>query len=105
MTANLVNVGEASSVADGSVRVVRVGGKSIALFRVGDELFAMDNHCLHRGGPLAQGGREGFDVVCPWHGWAYDIRSGSFKVIPALKVKTYRVSLQGESIMLDLDGK
>ena len=99
-----MKVFQAADLEDGSSRVVRVEGKSLALFRVGEEFFAMDNVCLHRGGPLGEGGLDGYDIICPWHGWTYDVRSGAFKVIPALKVRTYPVKLEGGSVFVDLDG-
>jgi nitrite reductase (NADH) small subunit len=103
--ANLVKVLEASGMKDGSVRIVRAAGRSIAISRIGEEFFAMDNFCLHRGGPLGEGSLDGYEITCPWHGWTYDVRDGSFEVIPALKLKTYPVTRQGDSLMVDLDGR
>ena len=94
----------ASELEDGGIKVVRVEGRSLALSRVGEEFFAMDNTCLHRGGPLGEGGMDGFDIICHWHGWSYDVRTGAFKVIPALKVRTYVTRREGDSVMVDLDG-
>jgi Rieske Fe-S protein len=42
---------------------------------VGDKFFAVNNTCLHRGGPLGQGELHGVAVTCPWHGWQYDMRA------------------------------
>lgn len=100
----VVRVGEARDFEDGKGKVVRVEGVALAIFRVKDEFFALQNTCLHRGGPLGEGTLEGYDVTCPWHGWTYDVRSGSFEVIPPLKVRTYPVRKEGESILVELDG-
>ena len=99
-----MKVMQAQELEDGENRVVRVEGRSLAIFRVGDEFFATDNFCLHRGGPLGEGSLEGYDVTCPWHGWTYDVRSGSFQVIPALKVRTYPTKLEDGSVFVDMEG-
>jgi nitrite reductase/ring-hydroxylating ferredoxin subunit len=57
-------------------RMVVVGGRHIALFRLDEGFFAIDNHCLHQAGPLCDGELEGAVVTCPWHGWSYDVRTG-----------------------------
>src|SRR6266516_72208 len=83
------------------VKVVSVEGRSLALFRVKDEYFAIANVCLHRGGPLGEGNLSGSVVTCPWHGWNFDVRTGSFTVIPTLKVATYKVKEQDGSVMVE----
>ncbi len=99
----LVRVADARELGDGKGKVVRVEGRTLAIFRVGNEYFALDNYCLHRGGPLGEGELEGYNVTCPWHGWTYDVRTGSFEVIPPLKVKTHPIRLEGDSLMVELD--
>jgi nitrite reductase (NADH) small subunit len=79
---------------------VKLGNKSVAIFKIGQEYYALDNVCLHRGGPLGEGTLEGYEVICPWHGWTYDVRDGALSVIPALKVKTYRVRKEGNDLFL-----
>jgi nitrite reductase/ring-hydroxylating ferredoxin subunit/ferredoxin-thioredoxin reductase catalytic subunit len=74
----------------GQVRHVKVGKSDIALARVGDEFFALSNVCLHAFGPLSEGVLEGYEVMCPWHGWRYDVRTGGTDH-PNADVKTYPV--------------
>ena len=102
--AKLVRVLQASELGEGENKVVRIEGRTLALFRVGGEIFATDNFCLHRGGPLGEGSLKGYDVTCPWHGWSYDVRTGAFKIISALKVRTYPVKEEGGSVFVELDG-
>ena len=52
------------------------GDKTICVANVNGSYSAMDNVCLHRGGPLGQGMIEDGRVVCPYHGWAFDIKTG-----------------------------
>ena len=100
----IVKVAGAQEIEDGKAKIVRVEGLTLAVFRVKDELFALENSCLHRGGPLGEGELEGYTVTCPWHGWTYDVRTGSFEVIPPLRVRTYPVRREGESVVVELDG-
>jgi nitrite reductase/ring-hydroxylating ferredoxin subunit len=57
-------------------RMVVVGRRHVAVFRMDDGFHAIDNLCLHHAGPLCEGELEGHVVTCPWHGWSYDIRTG-----------------------------
>ena len=52
------------------------GDKTICVANVNGTITAMDNVCLHRGGPLGQGVIEGSKIICPWHGWAFDTKTG-----------------------------
>ncbi len=66
-----------SDLKPGSVRHVKVGKNDLAITRVGDEFFAVSNICRHAFGPLGDGVMEGYELVCPWHGWRYDVRDGT----------------------------
>jgi len=89
-----VPVVPADELAPGGVRTVRVGTREIALVRVGDEFFALGNVCRHAFGPLGQGFIDGYALMCPWHGWRYDVRDGSTDH-PGADVKTYPVAVRG----------
>src|SRR3989441_5064360 len=101
MLTRFVKVAEKSDLREGFSKVVSVEGRSIALFRVKDEYFALANVCLHRGGPLGGGDLSGSVVTCPWHGWKFDVRTGSFTVISTLKVTAYKVREQDGSVMVE----
>ena len=74
--ADFVKVASLSEVVPGSAKAVEVGDKTIALFNVDGTVFALDNTCLHQGGPLGEGMLEGDVVTCPWHMWEYNVRTG-----------------------------
>jgi len=65
-----------SEIPSGSIKEVQVGGQAIALANVGGTLYAINNTCLHRGGPLGEGQLEGSVVTCPWHGWQFNVATG-----------------------------
>ncbi len=98
----LVKAAGVDELADGQNKVLNVDEKVLVLFRVKDDYFAVSNNCLHRGGPLGEGELNGYEVTCPWHGWKYDVRTGSFTVIPTLKVKTFNVKMIDGSIFVEV---
>ena len=99
----LVKAAERDEISDGGAKEVTVDGRKIALFRVKDQYYAIANTCLHRAGPLAEGELNDYQVTCPWHGWKYDVRDGSFTVIPTLKVATYGVRMGEDGIFVEVD--
>jgi nitrite reductase (NADH) small subunit len=86
----------------GMVRELQLDGKVIALSNVGGKLCAINNVCLHRGGPLGEGELSGQVVTCPWHGWQYDVTSGKLVTNPAVGVETYPVELRGDDVYVDV---
>ncbi len=85
----------------GTIREFEVNGTTLALANVDGKFYAVDNTCLHRGGPLGQGELEGRIVTCPWHGWQYDVTSGKLTMNPAVGVQAYPVEVRGEDIFVD----
>ena len=82
--------------------MVTVDGRHVALFRLGDEFFALDNMCLHRGGPLCDGVIEAGVVTCPWHFWSYEIRTGTMVQDPRVGVSKHEVHIKDEVISVRL---
>lgn len=66
----------ADAMPPGTAREFVAGGRIVALFRVGDDFYALDGLCPHQGGPLGQGTLDGTVVTCPWHGFQFDVRTG-----------------------------
>ncbi|HYL11045.1 MAG TPA: Rieske (2Fe-2S) protein [Candidatus Acidoferrales bacterium] len=88
-------------ILPGTIREFQIDGKTIALANVGGKFYAINNVCLHRGGPLGQGVLEGKVVTCPWHGWEYDVATGKIAQNPAVGVDCYAVEVRGEDIFVD----
>lgn len=72
---------------------VVVEGEPIAVFRQGDKLYALANVCLHIGSPVDDGVIMAGCVICPWHGWRYDLESGQHQTLvgPRPGLATYPV--------------
>ena len=100
------------------------GLAGIGVFNIDGQFYAMRNLCPHRFGPLCVGqvsGRvvaagppsdahealpfeqEGEVIRCPWHLWEFDIRTGQCLVDPRVRVKTYPVLIEGDTIMIECD--
>lgn len=82
--------------------MVVVNGRHIALFRLDDGFFAIDNLCLHQAGPLCEGDIEGGVVTCPWHGWSYEIRSGTLVQDPRVGVSKHNTRIVGDDVQVQL---
>jgi nitrite reductase (NADH) small subunit len=97
-----VPVGRVSDFAPGAGKMVNVAGRHVALFRLGDEFFALDNMCLHRGGPLCDGDIKNGVVTCPWHFWSYEIRTGTMVQDPRVGVSKHEVRTDGDQVSVRL---
>src|ERR1043165_7732337 len=75
------------------------GEKAICVANTNGTITAMDNVCLHRGGPLGQGVIEGSKIICPWHGWAFDTKTGEAGHNPNAKVAVYLIKLENDDLM------
>jgi nitrite reductase/ring-hydroxylating ferredoxin subunit len=93
---------ERNDVPDGQRGlVVEAAGRHIAIFKVGGQFHAVDNRCLHQGASLGDGFLEGACITCPWHGWRYDVVSGTCLDNPQLKLRTFPLRLEGEEIWVE----
>jgi nitrite reductase (NADH) small subunit len=78
------------------------GERTLCVANVNGVYSAMDNVCLHRGGPLGQGMIENGKVVCPWHGWAWDPTTGAAEQNPSLKVAVYPLKIEGGDLLVEI---
>jgi 3-phenylpropionate/trans-cinnamate dioxygenase ferredoxin component len=93
---------KSNEITPGTIREFHVEGRAIAVANVGGKFYAINNTCLHRGGPLGQGVMDGSVVTCPWHGWQYEVRTGKVSQNPAVGVDCYALEVRGEDIYVDL---
>jgi 3-phenylpropionate/trans-cinnamate dioxygenase ferredoxin subunit len=102
-------VATVDEIAPGGRKIVELGDRSVGIFNVRGEFFALRNRCPHQGGPLCIGrlaglltssgpgeynySRAGEMVRCPWHGWEFDVRSGQSWFDPKTRVRRYDVQV------------
>jgi nitrite reductase/ring-hydroxylating ferredoxin subunit len=114
-------VAEAGDIPPGGRKIVEVGGRTIGVFNLGGEFFALRNRCPHQGGPLCEGklwgilrargpGEFEYDprrevLACPWHGWEFHVRTGQSWCSPErLRTRRYPVSVEdGHTLLADPD--
>ena len=95
-----VKVAEVGDIAADQGKVIEIGGTPVALFNVAGTFYAIDNVCLHMGGPLGEGILKEAVVTCPWHGWQYDVKTGALLGNPAVNVQSYEVKIENDAIYL-----
>jgi len=72
-----IDIGELADIPVRGARVVTTSRGDIAVFRAADgTVFAVDDKCPHKGGPLSQGIVHGHSVTCPLHNWVIDLETG-----------------------------
>ena len=118
-----VQIGRVSTFADPSRRVIEIGGFEIGVFRLDSEFYAYENRCPHLAGPACQGkllprvledvgedrksaGRafsaKQMHVICPWHGFEFDIRTGAHAAIPRYRLRGVAVRTDGSHVFVTL---
>ena len=111
-------VAKASDLEPGGRMVVDVAGRTIVVFNIGGEFFALANRCPHKGGELCKGRISGFvsssepgvynythqgEVIrCPWHGWEFNIRTGKSWCDPkTMNARAYEVTVESGSAVVE----
>ena len=111
--------GQLSDFDDGGRNIIKVDGRDVVVFRNGDRLYALSNQCLHMGGPTGEGvivgkveavltedkrcvgerfSEDEIHLVCPWHGWEYDIETGEFAGDRKRRLRTFEVTTRGDEV-------
>jgi nitrite reductase (NADH) small subunit len=98
----LVTVGPLDGLPPGAARAVEANGRRIAVFNLNGEIVAVDGRCLHRGGPLEDGYVTNGIVMCPWHWWRYDLRTGCRLDDPSVQLARYPVSVVDGSVRVEV---
>ena len=100
-----IKVASTSELPAGQAKVVQVGDRTIAVFNVGGEFYALDNTCMHRGGPLGEGfvDQRNLTVQCPWHGWVYSLATGVSPIDSMAKVEKFEVRIDGDDVKISLE--
>ena len=98
----LLRAARKDEIPPGTIREFQVDGKTLAISNVDGKFYAIDNTCLHRGGPLGQGALEGKTVTCPWHGWQFDATTGKATANPSVGVGCYQIDVRGEDLWVEV---
>lgn len=111
-----ITLGTRVDFPPGTRRTITVGRRTIALFNVEGTYRALRDRCPHRGAQLSEGavggtmlpsppgtytyGLDGFILTCPWHRWAFDMRTGPATHNDSARLKIYRVEVEDGDVVL-----
>lgn len=114
--------GKLDELKEGGRLLLKCGGAEIGIFRNGGKLYAWHNECAHRGGPVCQGRimqrviepvasdgtartleyHEDTHIVCPWHGYEFNIKTGRHPIRPSLGLRKADVSVRDGEVYVSL---
>ena len=118
-----VSVGRVEEFPAQGHKVVAVGDTLVGVFRLEESFYAWHNECPHQGGPVCQGrlfrrvtepvaadgtvhGRsydaQAVNIVCPWHGYEYDVRTGRHPGNPKVRLRPVEIRVENGEVLLDL---
>ena len=92
-------VADVDELAENECKTAKAGDKLVAIVRTADGYHAVDNKCLHTGGPLGQGSVEEDHIVCPWHGRAYSVHTGECMNVEE-RIKVHKVEAREDGIFV-----
>lgn len=100
---NWVKVAPLDEIPKLGARVVRTSGKEIGVFRTEDDrVFALNNACPHKAGPLSQGIIYGDKVACPLHGWKISLVDGKAEEPDVGETACYQVKVENGNVFLEI---
>ena len=97
-----VDIGSLDDIPRQGARLVKTAQGCVAVFRtMDDQVFALDDRCPHKGGPLSEGIVHGTSVTCPLHNWVFDMNTGSAQGADQGTVRTYPIRVQQGRVLID----
>jgi len=90
-----------NSFSDSTVQTVEINGSVVAVFKVDNEYFAIQNRCSHAEASLSEGEVYDCKVECPLHGAEFDLKTGEALTLPATKpIATYTTEVNENSVLV-----
>ena len=100
---NGIDIGVLADIPAQGARVVKTRFGCVAIFRTADnQVFALDDRCPHKGGPLSEGIVHGTSVTCPLHNWVFDLATGAAQGADDGHINTYPVQIEAGRLVLDV---
>lgn len=95
-------VGKVGDIPPGTAIAVQAGRRTIAVFRLGDDFFAISNACPHKGASLCEGEIILTEKIvrCPWHHWNWRLDDGKLQSDPRQSIRSYEIAVEGEEVIL-----
>ena len=90
--------------ANGKLKEFSLGvdtDETVCVANMDGSFYALDGACLHAGAPLASGVLRDGNIVCPWHSWEFDCKTGCAAHNPNIGVRRYRISIEGDDVTIE----
>ncbi len=101
--AQLVKIGSKADLpGENEAKEFNVAGKTVCVANVHGKCSAMDNVCIHRGGPIGQGVVADGKVICPWHGWMWDPNTGQAVHSAEARIAIYPLKIEGDDVLVQV---
>ncbi len=98
----MIDIASLDDIPRQGARVVKTHAGCVAVFRTADDrVFALEDRCPHKGGPLSEGIVHGTSVTCPLHAWVFDLATGEAQGADDGSVRTFPVRTEGGRVFLD----
>jgi nitrite reductase (NADH) small subunit len=99
-----IDIGSIDAIPRRGARCVTTPAGKIAVFRTQeDQVFALENRCPHKQGPLSEGIVHGASVTCPLHNWVFDLETGKATGADEGQVRTYPIRIADGRVMMATD--
>ena len=99
--ADYVKVASTDDLPAGGLMLVDLDGERVVLANAGGRIYALAELCTHVARPLSEGDLDGEELVCPFHGSRFDIRSGEALTLPANEpLAVYKVKIEGSDVLI-----
>ena len=99
---SFIKVADLSALPDGETMEAKIAGHPYAVCNAGGALHCLDGECPCTGGPLSQGTIRHDLLVCPWHGWRFDYKTGVCAYDDSIKVARFPVKVEDGAILVDV---
>ncbi|WP_106206867.1 nitrite reductase small subunit NirD [Aliiruegeria haliotis] len=101
---NWIDIGPLDNIPQRGARVVKTAFGCVAIFRTGDDdVYALEDRCPHKGGPLSEGIVHGASVTCPLHNWVFSLETGVAQGADEGGVATFAARIENGRILMDAE--
>ena len=97
---NKIKMARLSELPPGTMIEKQILARKVAVVNDDGHVYGIQSECAHMRASLAKGRVDDGVVICPWHGWRYDLRSGECLTDPQFSLRKYEVEIVGDDIYL-----
>ncbi len=98
MSSQFVWVIKSNDLTENAIKQVSVVGRNILLIKRQGQVYALASHCPHKGCDLSNGSLKDNILVCPCHGWSFDVTNGEYQTNKAIKLLTFECKVENDDV-------